>query len=85
MAGAGAEFSTREAGPLEMVVIGAPGAERFAATTRRPAAALAFARQLTGIIEPPLCFSGLGKNRRPVPIGQDRNGATTGRRGAGFH
>ncbi len=60
MAGAGPEFSMREAGPLEVAVIGALHAERFAVTTRRPAydrrpayyrrpaAALVFARQLTG-------------------------------------
>ncbi len=64
MAGAGPEFSMREAGPLEVAVIGALHAECFAAIARRPAyyrrpgyywrpigrpaAALVFARQLTG-------------------------------------
>ncbi len=54
MAGAGPEFSAREAGPLEMVVIGALHAECLAVITwrpahyRRPGAALVIARQLTG-------------------------------------
>ncbi len=58
MAGAGPEFSVREAGPLEVAMIGALHGECFAAITPRPAyyrrtigrpgAALVFARQLTG-------------------------------------
>ncbi len=48
MAGAGPTFSVREAGPLEVAVIGALHAECFAVITRRPAEALVFARQLTG-------------------------------------
>ncbi len=37
MAGAGPTFSVREAGPLEVAVIGALHAECFAVITRRPA------------------------------------------------
>ena len=54
MAGAGPTYSVREAGPLEVAVIGALHAECFAVITRRPAyfrrpgAALVIARQLTG-------------------------------------
>ncbi len=54
MAGAGPAFSVREAGPLEVAVIGALHTECFAVITRRPAyyrrptAALVFARRLTG-------------------------------------
>ena len=60
MAGAGPTFSVREAGPLEVAVIGALHAECLAVITwrpayfrrpahyRRPGAALVIARRLTG-------------------------------------
>ena len=37
MAGAGSEFSVREAGPLEVAMIGTLHAECFAVITRHPA------------------------------------------------
>ncbi len=73
MAGAGPEFSMREAGPLEVAMIGALHAERFAVTTRRPAyyrrpaAALVFVRQLTGQSNRRFAFWVAERTGAPIP------------------